>query len=134
MTREEAIYRLKTTDACDSELCEALDMAIKALEQEPCDDVISREAVIKTISEWFFSKEFHYTNAAEYLRNRLDELPSVTPQQKMGRWNKSMDDYSYFYTCSCCGQRIAKNGFGDNLFSPYCPECGAKMQEVRNDD
>lgn len=35
MTREEALQRLKTTDACDSELCEALNMAIKALEQEP---------------------------------------------------------------------------------------------------
>lgn len=52
------------------------------LEQQPCDDCVRREAVIKTISEWFFSKEFHYTNAAEYLRNRLDELPPVTPQPK----------------------------------------------------
>ena len=40
MTREEAIERLKHTDACDSDLCEALDMAIKALEQEPCDETV----------------------------------------------------------------------------------------------
>ena len=55
---------------------------------------------------------------------------SSSEKPKMGRWNKSMDDYSYFYTCSCCGERIAKNSFGDDLFSPYCPECGANMQEM----
>lgn len=43
MTREEAIKRLKLTDACDIELCEALDMAIKALEQEPVLNKIRAE-------------------------------------------------------------------------------------------
>ena len=33
MTKEEAIDRLKHTDACDSDLCEALNMAIKSLEE-----------------------------------------------------------------------------------------------------
>lgn len=49
MTREEAIERLKHTDACDSDLCEALDIAIKALEQQSedkkqryCDDCLHR--------------------------------------------------------------------------------------------
>lgn len=50
MTREEAIKRLKTTDACDSELCEALDMAIKALEQQPTDAVDRA-----TIKEYLYS-------------------------------------------------------------------------------
>lgn len=47
MTREEASFILANIDrrVCDDELNEALDMGIKALEQEPCDDVISRQAV-----------------------------------------------------------------------------------------
>lgn len=40
MTREEASFILANIDrrVCDDELSEALDMAIKALEQEPCED------------------------------------------------------------------------------------------------
>lgn len=34
MTTKEAIERLEHTDACDSELCEALDIAIKALREK----------------------------------------------------------------------------------------------------
>lgn len=39
MTREEASFILANIDrrVCDDELNEALDIAIKALEQEPCD-------------------------------------------------------------------------------------------------
>ena len=51
MTREQAIERLKHTDACDSELCEALDMAIKALEQEPLKLENAPLSTIKSIRE-----------------------------------------------------------------------------------
>ena len=63
MTREEAISQLKMDrDLCNfdpmtgeeapmNEDCrksaEALDMAIKALEQQPCEDTISRQAAIE---------------------------------------------------------------------------------------
>lgn len=99
---------------------EAVEMAIKALKHQVTDavdrvtikeylesfgtdtnvtatDCISREAVIKTITEWLFSKEFYYTNATEYLRKRLDELPPVTPQPKMGRWIEHFDEICKWY-------------------------------------
>lgn len=37
---------------CDDELNEALDMAIEALEQEPYEDVISRQAAIELIKNY----------------------------------------------------------------------------------
>jgi hypothetical protein len=43
MTREEASFILSNIDLCDEEVNEALDIAIKALEQEPCEDAISQE-------------------------------------------------------------------------------------------
>lgn len=45
MTREEASFILANIDrrVCDDELSEALDMAIKALEQQPILDKISTE-------------------------------------------------------------------------------------------
>lgn len=97
-------------------------------------DCIRRQAAIDAIGNVPDYDDGMVWEALSHAQRDVALLPSVTLQPKMGWWNKSMDDYSYFYTCSCCGQRIAKNGFGDNLFSPYCPECGAKMQEVEDAD
>ena len=53
MTREEAIARIKEhmlihkmNEPRAIYISEALDMAIKALEQQPCEDTISRQAAI----------------------------------------------------------------------------------------
>ena len=132
MTREKRLELLKQIEkdiyVCgiestlldDAKSC-AIHSVIEELEQEPCDDCISREAVIKTIAEWFFSKEFHYINAGEYLRKRIDELQSVTPQPKMGRWILQGNPYSKlygWYKCSGCGAYIGE-------IANYCSECGS---------
>ena len=52
---------------------EALDMAIKALEQEPCEDAISRDAAIDLIADFELSMD-------EVVRG-IHALPSVTPQE-----------------------------------------------------
>lgn len=47
-----------------------------ALEQQPCENAISREAVI----EWLKDKDIIKTkNQEENAKRELDELPSVTP-------------------------------------------------------
>jgi hypothetical protein len=53
MTREEAIEMLKKDKEQRGNcfISDALDMAIKALEQEPCEDAISRNAVIQTLNK-----------------------------------------------------------------------------------
>ena len=106
-------------------------------DQEPCGDCISREAVIKTIAEWLFSKEFHYTNATEYLRKRLDELPTVTLHQKVGHWEWMQYDGNPNignWHCSECGcivvEAVDKNKKGGIPLYKYCPQCGCKLQEV----
>lgn len=95
MTREEAIDVLKTetcyectygcmsTADCENEKCpfrKAVLMAIKALEQEPCADAISRVDVLEQINCWIESGEYRHTNATWYLGNRINDLPSVQPK------------------------------------------------------
>ena len=53
---------------------EALDMAIKALEQQPCEDTISRQAAIDVMlaaldDDW----------ESDYAKDRMCELPSAQP-------------------------------------------------------
>lgn len=65
MTRKEAIKWLETFKDYTgvAELSQAFDVAIKALEQEPCEDAISREAVLKLFA----------THDGNYLYEAIDE-------------------------------------------------------------
>ena len=64
---------------------EALDYAIKALEQEPCEDCISRQAVIDAIED--DNRNGNYScfasnNDAECFKDVIRSLSSVTPKPK----------------------------------------------------
>lgn len=82
MTSEEAIDLLDNLngmieDSRNSDYDTAFKMAIKALEQEPCEDCISRQAAIDAcLSGW--NKD--YKEIVEEIRT----LPPVTPQPKTG--------------------------------------------------
>ncbi len=58
MTKEEAINQLQDAKDGYPEFLtdEALDMAIEALKQEPCEDTVSRQTVLNKIKEVCFSK------------------------------------------------------------------------------
>ena len=89
MTNEEARILLKKTKPKDNNamsimLREAMDMAIKALEQEPCEDAISREAVLEAIHEADMNA-YDEVSFVRDLRNNINEIPSVYPKQKTGR-------------------------------------------------
>lgn len=82
MTREEAIICLQgllenpLINKC-SFLAQAIEMSIKALEQEPCGDAISRQAVEDVLYDYSRSCDFNFAQIMEY----IDKLPSVNPQE-----------------------------------------------------
>lgn len=204
MTREKAIENLKGllesnyVDSFEDEENESLRMAIQALEQEPCDDAISREAVVDDFIEWREKLEYAvgedysgvhllnvsiqkiwdmpsvtpkptecedavsrqavigelkdmYEAAKRWSQDateddikaradavmatlieqklRVEALPSVTPQPKMGHWiNKEYrkEEYILTGTCSVCGR--------GSIIDEYCPNCGACMKDGRTLD
>ena len=96
------------------------------LEQEPCDDCISRQAAIDVVSKWFDKIQLN----GDICLDGITSLPSVTPESKVGHWTerKKWVDTGYFLsTCSECGsiQPLTTHIFRFD----YCPKCGAKMQE-----
>ena len=46
-----------------------------------------------------------------------------------GKWKKKNDDVCYWFECSVCGQRPPWNEWGTEWQSPFCPNCGAMMEE-----
>ena len=122
--------------------------AIKALEQEPCEDAISRQAAIdalwkalydyedKTKKQFQESKELDsgdwiqhrifVQNMNDIDRQTILELPSAQP--KTGHWIYRI--YGEFHEegnwhCSGCDY-IFNGGYGH---AEYCPKCGCKMSE-----
>ena len=115
----------------------SLDMAIKALEQEPCDDCISRQAVDE------LSKELVHTtrDKADFLCNfweRLQKLPPVTPKEKTGKWIKYGTPRcgEQHYQCTNCGWYINFGQWGDVYTKQfkYCPNCSADMRGDTNEN
>lgn len=104
-------------------------------EFEPCEDAISRVETVKFLanhSNEFEDKKIRMAfQSASSLVNNPHNLPPVNPQPKTGRWRKvSMDKYirhaTYYYECSECGNQHIGH-------ANYCPNCGAKMQEVKDE-
>ena len=96
MTREESIKWLKAIEEkyihggdeeFDAKRKEALFRAIQALEQEPCEDAISRQAVLDIIrfeDKWLLDAKGHNADteiAFSGMKSRIADLPSVNPQE-----------------------------------------------------
>ena len=185
MTREEAIAELNTFKiGAKSELGEnALDMAIKALEQEPkycdrnicirnehngigcgecevtksqepCDDVISRQAVLDLCDmQYKYKIPYEYDDGDKHIKGynegriinvtKLKKLQTVvTPQPKTGHWSRKtkVDAYdiagvkTWGIKCQCDRCDFTTIVIEDFGYYKYCPNCGAKMVEPQESE
>ena len=130
---------------------EALEMAIKTLEAEPklqqaleqekgaynalvanvyCEDCISREAMHIELEKWITYGEYKYSNATKYLYDRIDRLPAVSPQPKVGKWfpvrlYANGNPVCNWWECSECGWEHEGD---ENTLPACCPNCRAEME------
>ena len=85
MTREEAIGNLKYAISWnDMPIKEVMMMAIKALEQEPCDDAISRQVVYEVLDSMLddsLDSKRNQLVSLDSIADEIAELPSVNPQE-----------------------------------------------------
>ena len=125
MTKKEAIKRIKEvrfTIQPYQYINEALDMAIKALSQEPCEDAVSRQAVLERSYDRYdytTDKPIEVVNVDE-----IKELPSVLPKRKKGEWIDYQDEG--YVECPICGSATNCDDNKEDLH--YCFSCGAEMR------
>ena len=118
------------------------DDVLKLLEQEPCEDAISRQAVLDAMNEVYCHIEMikkrpvNKTEQAMYLDmiGAVKSVPSVTPQPKTGEWleNEVIDDKVIkewqSARCSVCDKYHTTPYMYYFSHYDYCPHCGAKME------
>lgn len=132
MTIEEMIKiakGLRTDFKCESDtMVDFCNTIIKALEQEPCDDCISRQATVERlckVADFMNEKRkglgSPYIMAALFIQDNKDEFPSVTPKEKIG-WipvSERLPEKTGWYITTFKG---AKNTYGVSELSYRKPE------------
>ena len=121
MTREEAIeilYQYSVRDTTyPKEDIEAFELAIKLLDQEPCEDVVSRQEVLNTLDKRFDSIPVGQTTEILLLRKDLRELPPVTPTgwitviERMPKPNETEHMIAKYY--------LVQNEYGDMMVARW---------------
>ena len=104
------------TDEWQNGYDRAWELAEVFYEEEPCDDAVSRQAIMKL-------KRHNLVEGQFVSLYDIEQLPSVRPQEQTGHWIKK-DGYS---DCSECGSHIVTEW-------DYCPNCGARMVEPQESE
>lgn len=97
------------------------------LEQEPCDDAVSREFLLRDL---LLKAQGEKDVSIKWLEEYINSLPSVTPQPRKGHWIEQIDHEENCRTliCSNCDRPALHDG--DSIWKhKFCPHCGAKMVE-----
>lgn len=107
MTKAEAIAMLKRIqepEAWEPQITqaafEALDMSIKALEQEPCEDTISRQAAIDALKNERSDWNCDYNVPVDHCIDAIYSVPSVQPERKTEDFEKGLHDmFDHIWNC-----------------------------------
>lgn len=124
------------------------------------NDFVNRQDLLDGIEElkqspWFKNGEdkqdirhYGYLERKEAVEVVTDlcikKEPSVTPKEKTGKWIKTQsgdDMFPEIIVCSKCNNENSHLDFNEHaepigkvfIKSKYCPNCGARMQEVNED-
>ena len=97
-----------------------IQIAVKALEKEPCEDCVSRKALLD--KKWDVPYDGKYIQVVDV--GDIKELPSVTLARKKGHWIDHSDEG--FVECSECGS--ATNCDGNIADLHFCFNCGVEME------
>lgn len=94
-----------------------------SVELEPCEDCISRKAIIEKAYEEQEGMDAPYKDFGVMVDWLASKMPPVTPARKKGKWITIHEDEedepaAGFFRCSCCKDELYD-------ITKYCPSCGS---------
>lgn len=156
VTRQDRIYCLKVSSDYHSEVCEECkfypncdhmtqdDLTeltirdLEALEQQPCEDAISRKEALEALEQ---EEPLVWCDGADEIAahnqwssdvDTIKNMPSVQPKPKTGQWVLLDECSNSGYYCSECHKKLVKEGWSGTVKKiKFCPNCGAKLESEK---
>lgn len=112
-----------------------IDFHCKSLEQELCEDAISRQVAIGALREAENHAFNSYYQGLKKAHKIIADLPPVTPKPKIGQWILS----GGYWRCSKCKEKallkLDKSKGNCREYMPvksnFCPNCGKNMLGIQ---
>lgn len=58
----------------------------------------------------------------------IDDVPSADVRENIhAKWERAENHMFYWYECSHCKHKPLRNEYEEEVYSSYCPYCGAIM-------
>lgn len=92
-------------------------------------DLISRADAVKAVSNYL--REIHPTTLINFLEKAYGILNTVPSAERVGEWQRFDDEHGYWIGCSNCKEYIPKDKYGNDMYTDYCPNCGARMENKK---
>lgn len=140
MTNKEAIETLNLHNPFISNntmLSEAMDMAVKSLENSNSVAINTLEELLKEINDMNISDNCYHNifrlvcveDVFEKIYEHIKELKEGKNNRVIGHWIRQKGIYGLVDTCECsvCGRTIYAKTEDDLKDYPYC-HCGARME------
>ena len=97
---------------------------LPSAQPEPCEDAVSRQAAIDAIKNTYglsyIEDGFNRQDAVSI----LEELPSVTPKMRTGKWIPVTNGRGG-HECDQCHSYAPAWQTGKERLTDYCPNCGS---------
>ena len=109
--------------------------------------MIEKKELKEWIENWFTTNKYYHPYSKSNnipineLYDILEHMPTVDAE-RLGHWITKEEEREvkgtitpvYWCECSLCGEKPLYTDNGIWVFSNYCPNCGAKMDEVEEDE
>jgi hypothetical protein len=112
---------------------------VNTLEQKPCKDAVSRQAILEWIKEsvelYANTYSIDMLNMWMLFEEQIKAMPPVTPTRKKGKWIIDDEELGRIWYCHCSNCKKDPQdyiGGTENWWlvrlPDYCPNCGIKME------
>ena len=124
-----------------------------SVQKQTCDDLVSRADAIEAVvnmqdgsgQTYEFVREAIFAlkalpsavevdRTSEWVAVRREEYEDLIANavQAHGKWQRFNDEHGTYWTgCSNCKGDIPKDKYGIDIYTDFCPNCGADMRETK---
>lgn len=102
---------------------------VPTIEPEPCEDAVSRRKIFEYfVPLWeCIGTIMDREEWEDVCKTTANEIPSVTPKRKTGRWVPVTNGRGG-HECDKCHEYAPSWTTGEEHLTNYCPNCGADMR------